>query len=175
MSPAAEVRAREDSDLPALIDLLHAVHEYDGFPPRWPLDPTAWLTPDLQLAAWTARRADSISVEGHVGLTLVAPGRDTTQVWEQATARGASALRCVRAPFVSPAARGSGLGRLLLAAATTRAEEEGCRAVLEVAATDRAAVLLYEALGWHYVGSLAGRAYLPPGVTSLLYTAPEVP
>lgn len=166
------VRRRQPTDMDDLVSLLRAVHESDGFPARWPNDPHAWLTPSTLVAAWTGRQADAPAPVGHVGLTQVVPGRDTTELWCHSTCSPPAQLRCVTALFVAPPARGTGLGAALLATAASFARTEGRRAVLEVASSDQAAVALYEAQGWVRVGVLADRTYLPADAVSLLYVSP---
>ncbi len=51
--------------------------------------------------------------------------------------------------FVQEGARGSGLGRVMLERATTRALERGCRRMeLDTSETNTAAIALYESLGF---------------------------
>ncbi|MFJ9467427.1 GNAT family N-acetyltransferase [Streptomyces caniferus] len=118
------IRRRRDADLDACVAVLAEVHAHSGYPHHWPDDPAGWLTPDGLTAAWVAE-ADG-AVVGHVALCGPEVGR-----------------LCV-----APAARGAGLGGRLLRAAATLAAARGLRPVLDVKATDTAAIGLYERLGW---------------------------
>ena len=60
------IRPRLHSDMAGCVCLLGHVHEWDGYPLRWPADPQAWLTDSRQVAAWVAERAGMIA--GHVAL-----------------------------------------------------------------------------------------------------------
>jgi GNAT superfamily N-acetyltransferase len=57
--------------------------------------------------------------------------------------------------FVSPAARGLGVGRALLSVATTEAGGRGFVPILDVSTNYHAAISLYEALGWARAGTVA--------------------
>lgn len=118
------IRSRQDSDLDACVTALAQVHAHSGYPHHWPDDPAHWLTPDGLTAAWVAETEGR--VVGHAALC----GREVSRL------------------YVTPAARGGGLGGLLLRAVEDEAVARGLRPVLEVKATDTAAVALYERRGW---------------------------
>ncbi|MGW7487789.1 GNAT family N-acetyltransferase [Streptomyces sp. NPDC054786] len=118
------IRRRRDTDLDACVALLAEVHTHSGYPHHWPRDPARWLTPDGLTAAWVAE-ADG-AVVGHAALC----GDEVSRL------------------CVAPAARGKGLGGRLLRAVEAEAAARGLRPVLEVKATDTAAIALYERLGW---------------------------
>ncbi|MER0483897.1 GNAT family N-acetyltransferase [Streptomyces sp. Edi2] len=118
------IRKRRDTDLDACVALLAEVHTHSGYPHHWPDDPARWLAPDSLTAAWVAETDGT--VVGHAALCGVEVSR-----------------LCV-----APAARGAGLGGRLLRTVETAAAARGLRPVLEVKATDTAAIGLYERLGW---------------------------
>ncbi|MFD5394949.1 GNAT family N-acetyltransferase [Streptomyces sp. NPDC127097] len=118
------IRRRQDSDLDACVAVLAEVHTHSGYPHHWPADPARWLTPGGLTAAWVAE-ADG-TVAGHAALC----GPEVSRL------------------YVAPAARGASLGGRLLRAVEAEAAARGLRPVLEVKATDSAAIALYERLGW---------------------------
>ncbi|MFJ9038715.1 GNAT family N-acetyltransferase [Streptomyces sp. NPDC102406] len=154
ITTAAEplVRARDTDDLDACATVLGAVHAADGYPVNWPSDPAGWLTGDRHAAAWVAQWGGR--VVGHVMLVppgagdvapTVLPGSVDTEV------------AVVSRLFVDPAARGHRIGAALLDRAVREARRRGARAVLDVVATDSAAVALYERLGWECLGATRQR------------------
>ena len=132
MPEESEIRPREPADLPACVAALREVHERDGYPQRWPLDPHSFLTPAGLTAAWVADGCGA--VRGHV--TLIAQRPD--------------ALLLSRL-FVVPAARGTGLARTLLHVAMARAAGSGAGLQLEVVDDAAPAIRLYEGAGWQLV------------------------
>ncbi|MFG2530533.1 GNAT family N-acetyltransferase [Streptomyces sp. NPDC048516] len=118
------IRERRDTDLDACVALLAEVHTHSGYPHQWPDDPAGWLTPDSLTAAWVAETDGT--VVGHAALC----GHEVSRL------------------CVAPSARGAGLGGRLLRTVETAAAARGLRPVLEVKATDTAAIGLYERLGW---------------------------
>lgn len=156
-----QVRPRRPTDLVRCVDLLAEVHIADGYPAIWPADPADWLTPSSQLAAWVAGPVDAVS--GHVGLSSVATG-PSADLWVAKTGLDLDRLGAVRQLFVSPGARRQGIGDQLLAVACAEARRRGLYPVLDTIARGRAAVALYEKLGWRIAGALevqlAGRPEL---------------
>lgn len=148
--PRARVRERRMDDLPALVDGLALVAATDGYPSRWPRDPTDWLRSRDLLGAWVAdREGDPL---GQV--VLRRPDGDVpVALWCAAT--GLQPRRCavVTRMFVVPAARGAGLGQGLLTAAGQMSIERRLQPVLDVVSTNGSAVRLYERLGWSLLGS----------------------
>jgi len=133
----------------------------DGYPAVWPADPGGWLTPSRRLGAWVAGSVDAVT--GHVGLSGVATG-PSAELWVASTGLGLDRLGAVRQLFVSPGARRQGTGERLLAIACAEARRRGLHPVLDVIDRNRAAMALYEQLGWRIAGSLevelAGRPEL---------------
>ncbi|WP_051823314.1 GNAT family N-acetyltransferase [Streptomyces sp. NRRL S-1448] len=118
------LRRRRATDLDACTAVLAEVHAHSGYPHHWPDDPARWLTPDGLTAAWVALSAGRIV--GHGALC----GREVSRL------------------YVAPGARGAGHGGRLLGAVEDAAAARGLRPVLEVKATDTAAIALYERRGW---------------------------
>ncbi|MER6509321.1 GNAT family N-acetyltransferase [Nonomuraea sp. NPDC001636] len=140
------VRPRTPSDLSACTDALALVHAADRYPVDWPADPQGWLTPGDLLRAWVA--VEEGRVLGHVGLAGTGEGPQVTRL------------------FVVPAARGRGLAPLLL---DTVRKAAGTPVLLEVSDEGRAAVALYERLGWRRVGSTRARWLNAAGEPALLH------
>nr|WP_246212683.1 GNAT family N-acetyltransferase [Streptomyces abyssomicinicus] len=159
------MRRRADADLPGCVQVLRAVHDQDGYPSNWPADPAAWLTPPSPRAAWVAER-DGLIV-GHVALAR--PGEDDEAPGRWGDTAGAGVVNRL---FVSPAARGLGLGAALLDRLTAEAAAAGLHPVLDVLATDTAAVALYERLGWRHLGDATPR-WADRAVTVRCYAAPS--
>ncbi|MFF0868493.1 GNAT family N-acetyltransferase [Nonomuraea sp. NPDC003560] len=140
------VRLRTPADLNACADALALVHAADRYPVDWPADPQGWLTPGDLLRAWVA--VEEGQVLGHVGLAGTDEGPQVTRL------------------FVVPAARGRGLAPVLL---DTVRKAAGTPVVLEVSDEGRAAVALYERLGWRRVGSTRARWLNAAGEPALLH------
>jgi GNAT superfamily N-acetyltransferase len=162
------VRPRQPSDMDDCVAVLELVHERDGYPQNWPARPREWLSPPNQVRAWVA--VDGQQLLGHVALAR-ADESDAASVWSEALGVGAGQLLCVSLLFLSPHARGRGIGAQLLRQAESYAW--GCQAqpVLEVSSLDRGALALYTRHGWRQVGALE-RDWLPTGAQSLLFVAP---
>jgi GNAT superfamily N-acetyltransferase len=141
------IRPRRPGDLDACVAVLRRVHDRSGYPDRWPADPARWLTPEGLIAAWVAEHEGA--VVGQVGL---AQG-DRHSGLLQAVGRPVGELAEVIRLFVDPAVRGSGLGRELLAVASSHAVAAGLRPVLEVVDDAGPAIALYERSGWQLVGT----------------------
>ncbi|WP_221762528.1 GNAT family N-acetyltransferase [Nonomuraea sp. WAC 01424] len=140
------VRHRTPADLDACAEALALVHAADRYPVDWPGDPQGWLTPHGLLRAWVAY--EDGRVLGHVGLADTPEGPEVTRL------------------FVAPAARGRGLAPLLLA---TVREAAGTPVLLEVSHEGRAAIALYERLGWRRVRSSRARWLNAAGEPALLH------
>ncbi|MCZ2850694.1 GNAT family N-acetyltransferase [Modestobacter sp. VKM Ac-2978] len=151
------VRRRVDHDLPGSVRALREVHDVDGYPARWPADPTAWLTPSGTVACWVAEVAGV--VVGHACLV----GGVVDDVLSRRTGVPAGGLGVVSRLYVAPRGRGQGLGAGLLAAVTACAEDRGLQVVLEVVEAS-GAVRLYERLGWRLVDRRSADWTTPAGV-----------
>ncbi len=164
------VRQRIDSDLGALSRVLTTVHLLDGYPVEGVSDPLGWLVSSTMLGAWVAV-ADCGPV-GHIMLTTPSHGDAAVAMLLDRHGGSADDVAVLERLFVAPEHRRRHAARQLMAAAMAFAEARGRRAVLEVMDKDRAAVRLYEALGWRSMGPLrhvhsggrseAGAAYAAP-------------
>jgi GNAT superfamily N-acetyltransferase len=165
------IRVRRAADLDACTALLADVHAADGYPRHWPADPHAWLTPFLLLQAWVAEGAEV--VVGHVAL-CEAEDDTAAVVCSVASGLPVDRLAVVSRLFVAPQARGCGLGTGLLHTACTTAVSRRLRPALEVLDHDRAAIALYERVGWQRVASAQAAWALNQGECAVVhyYLAP---
>lgn len=152
------IRERVPADLPRCVDLLAQTHAHEGFPMNWPDDPAAWLTPPGMVCAWLAVSA-SEEILGHI---MVRARLETTQP------------AILSRLFVSPAARGQGLGATLLGVVTRWAVDNGRPLRLEVDSGRSAAIRLYERQGFARTGSYVADWTAPDGrpVTMINYATP---
>ncbi|MEU1071134.1 GNAT family N-acetyltransferase [Streptomyces sp. NPDC005878] len=146
------LRPRTDRDLDACVRALAAVHERDGYPVNWPERPADWLAPPSLLSAWVAELDGRVA--GHVGLALRGTGDVAPGLWSARAGVGPDATAVVGRLFVAPGARGHGIGGLLLARAVSEARARGLHPVLDVVASDTAAIALYERLGWELLAEV---------------------
>jgi GNAT superfamily N-acetyltransferase len=72
--------------------------------------------------------------------------------------------------FVAPRARGRGIGALLIGQAVAEARRRDLHPVLDVVASDAAALALYERLGWHLMATV-DRQWGPLAVAIRCYAA----
>ncbi|WP_234311829.1 GNAT family N-acetyltransferase [Streptomyces griseus] len=152
------------------VAVLAAVHEDDGYPMDWPARPADWLTPRSLLSAWVAELDGR--VVGHVVLSHSEEGDVAPGLWS-ARRPGAGAAAVVNRLFVSPAARGRGIGAALMERAAREASARGLHPVLDVVATDTAATALYERLGWELL-DVVEQLWGPERAVSLrCYAAPS--
>lgn len=147
-----EIRERRDSDIPALAEVLIAVHEKDGYPVEGVADPIGWLENDRLIAAYTAI-LDGHPV-GHVSLTSPGSADDAARLLTEKHNIPTSHIAVLGRLFVMPQARGYSLGRRLTETATRNARDASLTPVLDVMEKDKAAIALYESLGWHRLGSI---------------------
>jgi GNAT superfamily N-acetyltransferase len=149
MLVGVDVRPRTDEDLAGCVLALGAVHMADDYPTWWPVDPAGWLSPSGCTAAWVAHDDVTGSILGHV---CVVRGVDDPVV---ALLAGVSTdrLASVSRLFVSPVARGRGLGlgTSLLAAVSSWTSAHDYRLMLDVVDVGTPAIKLYERLGWRLV------------------------
>jgi GNAT superfamily N-acetyltransferase len=128
---------------------LRLVHEADGYPSSWPLDPQAWLTPHGLIAAWIA--LIGATVIGHVALGAIDPEADSHL--SKAAGRPAGELSEIKRLFVVPSARRSGVALALLDGAARHALALRLHPILETTADRASAIRLYERNGWRRIGT----------------------
>jgi GNAT superfamily N-acetyltransferase len=144
------IRERRADDLDAVVSALARITASDGYPGYPPRDPAAWLSRPDVLRSWVAERDGDLV--GHVSLRH-SPDHRAIELWCEATGRDPAGCVVLARLFVVPAARGTGLGRRLVAVACAEAERLGRHPVLDVAHDGHAAIRLYERLGWVRLGS----------------------
>ncbi len=120
------VRPRLDGDLPALVEVLRAVHGADHYPDVWPEDPHAFVATAAPLGAWVGR----------------------------SVGEAAAQLAEIKRLFVSPSVRGLGLARRLMETALAEAARRRLRPVLQTLDENHAAIRFYEQGGWQRSGSV---------------------
>lgn len=160
------IRPRQQSDLAECAAALVKVHATDGYPVEGVDDPKAWLTPQGQLQAWVAEIEGKIV--GHVLLTEPQKGDAAAQLWlKQNTGKVAVLGRL----FVLSEARGKSLGERLITEAMSYGERHGIQLVLDVVEKDRAAIRLYEKMGWKRIGEASHAYGSGSSIKAFLYAA----
>jgi GNAT superfamily N-acetyltransferase len=144
------IRERRDADLDAVVAALAVVTATDGYPGYPPRDPAAWLSRPDTVRSWVAERGGQLV--GHVSLRH-SPYHQAVELWCARTGRAPHACVVLARLFVLPRARGTGIGRALVAVACAEAARTGRHPVLDVADDGYAAIRLYERLGWVRLGS----------------------
>ncbi|MFD3923291.1 GNAT family N-acetyltransferase [Streptomyces sp. NPDC058595] len=169
------VRRRDSSDLDACVRVLAEVHESDGYPVNWPQDPAGWLTPPGSPAeppaVWVAL-LDGV-VAGHVCLSPARPDDAAPGLWSNRTGSRPENTAVVSRLYVSPQARGHGIGALLLAETVRDARRRGLHPVLDVVTSDRSAAALYERQGWTLMATAEQRWGPDRTVRVHCYSAPS--
>ncbi|MFJ4775355.1 GNAT family N-acetyltransferase [Streptomyces sp. NPDC088762] len=146
------IRRRKHTDLEACAGVLAEVHAADGYPLNWPDRPTEWLSPPGLLTAWVAERAGRVA--GHIGLSCNGTSDAAPAVWSRHTGVPAETTAVISRLFVSPTARGHGIGARLLTHAARAAHALSLHPVLDVAASDKTATALYDRLGWTHLATV---------------------
>ncbi|MFJ2771682.1 GNAT family N-acetyltransferase [Streptomyces sp. NPDC087300] len=170
--PVLRIRERDEArDMDACVELLAEVHEGDGYPVNWPADPADWLAGRAPLGAWVAELDGRIV--GHVRLSRVGADDVAPVLWSERAGVAVDASAVVSRLFVSPGARGHGIGALLMARIGREALGRGLHPVLDVVSTDSPAVVLYERLGWELL-DVVEREWGPGNRVALrCYAAPS--
>ena len=91
-------------------------------------------------------------VVGHAILSSSGPGDAAPALWGRREGMGTDSTAMLHRLFVDPAARGHGIGALLIAQVVHEARRRGLHPLLEVVDSDSAAAALYERLGWLLMG-----------------------
>ncbi|MCX2181205.1 GNAT family N-acetyltransferase [Streptomyces sp. SKN60] len=169
--PTCSVRPRSAADLPACVRILAEVHDRDGYPVNWPARPADWLAAGdgtaMGIGAWVAELDGRVA--GHVALSRPADDDLAARIWRE---RNGSEPAVVGRLFVSPAARGHRIGAGLLRHVTAEARRLGRHPVLDVVASDTAAIALYERAGWRLLTTTTQRWSPERTVTIHCYAAP---
>jgi threonine aldolase/GNAT superfamily N-acetyltransferase len=165
------VRERVDADLGGCEQLALTVHGVDRYPMYLPDDMRGFMaTPDA-ICAWVAEEDGEIV--GHVALRpLSSP--PVLAMASEALGLPAERLGVVARLIVSPRYRRRGLGRSLLETAALEARARGLWPILDVVASDEAAIGLYESCGWAAAGKVTVRWGEYPEVEELVYLGPAV-
>jgi GNAT superfamily N-acetyltransferase len=146
------VRSRRSEDLEVCVAMLREVHDADRYPALWPADPARWLAGRDPLGAWVAEDDHSGRLIGHLSLHAIDASHVRPQ-WLDALAVPPERLAVVSRFFVSPRARGRGVGGALMRRAEERAAAANLQLVLDVAAHNLTAIAFYERRGWRRVGT----------------------
>ncbi|MEU3019597.1 GNAT family N-acetyltransferase [Nocardiopsis sp. NPDC007018] len=166
MTDRVRVRERTDDDLTALSDLLVRVHAHDGYPVEGVADPRTWLTDPGFLRSWVAEHDGALLGQ----VSLAEPeGADAVALWSERTGRARDEAAVLSRLFVSPSARGRGVGESLTRAVMEHARRHDSALVLDVMAKDRSAARLYERLGWERLGAITHAFDGSPGVPAYCY------
>ncbi|MER8001395.1 MULTISPECIES: GNAT family N-acetyltransferase [unclassified Streptomyces] len=165
-----EVRLRDGADLEDCVRMLAEVHKGDGYPLNWPECPAEWLAQPAQFGAWVAEQDGRIV--GHLALSPAGSDDLAPGLWSDRAGTSPADVAVVSRLFVSPSARGHGIGALLISQAAREARGRGLHAVLDVVATDTAAAALYERLGWSLLAEVDQRWSEQRTVTVRCYAAP---
>ena len=139
------IRAREAGDLPQLAEVLALCARTRRLSGRRRANPTAWLTPPRELAAWTALY-DGQPI-GHISLTQASETDDAARLWQSATGGDLAQLAVPVRLFVDPPHRQRGAGTLLMQAAQKYATTRNLAIAFDVMLKDKDAIRLYEAAG----------------------------
>ena len=167
------IRRRTDRDLDRCVEVLAAVHRHSGYPVNWPERPADWLTPRSPLAVWVCELEGR--VVGHLSLSRAAEGDAAPVLWGARAGAGVEATAVIGRLFVSPAARGRGLGAALLGRAVEEARVLGLQPVLDVVDSPSAATALYDRLGWELLDVVEQRWAPDQVVPVRCYAAPPDP
>ena len=147
---AVTLRPRRPEDVPVLAELLAEQQPRSRYPYRWPFPTGAedFLVRSYEQVAWVAELDGQ--VVGHVMVGRVdrdGPG----DVFRRETGSDDPAI--VSVLFVGTAARGTGVGGLLLDAAVAWARAAGRVPVLDVVPLHGSALAVYEHRGWVRIGT----------------------
>lgn len=167
------IRRRRDSDLPELAQVLVRVHAEDGYPVEGIADPQSWLTPQREVAAWTALLPGKPI--GQISLTRADDDDDAAILWQRSTGGDVSQLVIPVRLFVDPPHRRLGAGAQLMLAAHNYATGHNLAMAFDVMLKDRAAIQLYEAAGCKRLGVIEHHHSDGKTEPAAVYIAPSEP
>lgn len=169
MGDGFRVRPRATGDVDACARLLVEVHAQDGYPVEGVADAHGWLALGEHGRAWVA--VGEAGVVGHVGLGPAGDG-GVAELWRARNGGGERLIASIGRLFVAPGARGRGVARALMARAVRAGRAQGRQLVLEVLEKDRAAIRLYERMGWIRIGTLTHAFGEGQRAPALVYALP---
>jgi ribosomal protein S18 acetylase RimI-like enzyme len=164
------IRPFEDADLHGAASALVEVHATDGYPVEGIEDPRNWLRSDDVIAAWVAESEGEIV--GHVAV-MKPHGEDAVRMWIEQSGDDEKDVAVLARLFVVREARRRATGEKLMKAATDYAQRSQLRLVLDVMTKDRAAMRLYERLGWVKIGEAKHRYGNGHEIDAVCYVAPS--
>lgn len=165
------VRQRADGDVEECVQVLAEVHQLDGYPVNWPDQPGEWLSSGPPLRSWVAELEGRLV--GHVSLSQGGDGDLAPILWSERNGAAPGMTAVVGRLFVAPQARGHRIGALLIGQAVAEARRRGLHPVLDVVASDTAAVALYERLDWKLMATVEQQWSPQQTVTIRCYAAPS--
>ncbi|MEU6563265.1 GNAT family N-acetyltransferase [Nocardia nova] len=148
------------------------MHERDGYPVEGVADPLFWLSPTGLINAWVA--TNSASAVGHSLITAPKPTDDAAALWIEQSHEPASSIAVLGRLFVGPEGRNRGAGEQLTRAAMDYGAERNLRLVLDVMEKDKAAIRLYERLGWLNIGSTRHKFGIGQETSAQCYVSPPL-
>lgn len=149
------VRPRLASDREALLTALASCARHTGYfaAEDGSLVPhaEASLFDDRYDAAWVAETDGR--VVGHIAVMPLPLGEDQESIplWTAATGKAAEAHTLIKRLFVDPTAQRGGVAKVLMAAAMDHIETNRQIGVLDTVSIAKAAMNLYQGLGWREV------------------------
>ncbi|MGW4343795.1 N-acetyltransferase family protein [Streptomyces sp. NPDC004690] len=163
------IRPFEDADLPGAASALVEVHATDGYPVEGVENPENWLRSADVIAAWIAQSEKG--VVGHVAV-MKPHGEEAVRMWVSQSGEDERNIAVLARLFVVKDARGRATGEKLMKAAMEYAQRSNLRLVLDVMVKDRAAMRLYERLGWSRIGDAKHRYGNGQEIDAVCYVAP---
>lgn len=151
--------------------VLAEVHVCDGYPVNWPDQPGGWLSRGPLLGSWVAELEGG--PVGHVSLSQGGEGDLAPMVWDERNKARRGMTAVVSRLFVAPQARGHRIGAVLIGRAVQEARRRGLHPVLDVVASDIAAAVLYERLGWELMTTVEQQWSPHQTVAVRCYAAPS--
>lgn len=127
------------------------------------------MAPSGIIRSWVAELDGEIV--GHVSVSG-ANGEDAVAMWARASGEPQKRIAVLARLFVLAKARRRAIDARLTSAATEFARNSGRRPILDVMAKDRAAMRLYERLGWEHLGSTTHVFDGSEGVPAPCYVSP---